>query len=99
MTGPAVVICVPDQFPLRRVTRCPTCDRRRRFAGLDAPWYGTTWTCCGCGDAWCDGERLPRPFRRAWRPAAVAAARDLWDRGRPRAEWRVWLREQIRGDV
>lgn len=57
---------------LRMVRHCPTCDKRRRFTGMEQLYYGPTWTCCGCGDSWSDGEQLPRPFARSWRAEAVA---------------------------
>lgn len=94
-----VVICAPDQFPLRRIAHCPTCKRRRRFAGLDAVWYGTLWTCCGCGDRWEDGEMLERPFQRGWRTRSIARAREVWAAGRPRAEWRLWIRTQLASET
>jgi hypothetical protein len=43
--------------------------------GLFAEWYGTTWTCCGCGDEWQDGEMLERPFAPGWRKRNVEYAR------------------------
>ena len=54
---------------------CPTCQRPRRMLGEHAEWYGTTWTCCGCGDSWQDGERLERPFAQGWRRRSVERAR------------------------
>jgi hypothetical protein len=95
-----VIVCRPDTFPLRRIFRCRTCKRRRRFAGLDAAWYGTTWTCCGCGDSWTDGERHPRPFRRGWRAEAKRRAKATWEEaGRyTRDDWRRWLKAEISGD-
>ena len=92
-----LVICRPELFPLRRITHCSTCNRRRRFAGLDAPWYGVTWTCCGCGDSWADGERLQRPFRRGWRAEAKKHAKAVWAEaaGRTADERRQWIREQL----
>lgn len=75
------IICRPDFTRLRAVKYCPTCERRRRFAGLAQEWYGTIWTCCSCGDAWEDGERLPRPFVRAWRQEYAAKAKRDWEQG------------------
>jgi hypothetical protein len=90
-------ICSPPKFPLRRIMRCPTCAQRRRFAGYDQAWYGPTWTCCGCGDSWGDGERLERPFRRGWRPDAIQRAKRIWDGAGAftRRDWHAWLIEQI----
>jgi hypothetical protein len=94
-----VVICRPDTFPLRRIMHCPTCGRRRRFAGLDAAWYGPTMTCCGCGDSWTDGEPCPRPFRRGWRKDAIAKAKQTWAdaAGKTRADHRRWLHAELHG--
>jgi hypothetical protein len=74
------------------------CKHRRRFAGLDAPWYGATWTCCGCGDSWTDGERHVRPFRRGWRKDAIAHARSIWDSaaGLTKRDHAEWLRDELR---
>ncbi len=49
------------------VNDCPTCERPRRMIGWHVEWYGTTWTCAGCGDKWADGERIERPFAPGWR--------------------------------
>ncbi len=54
---------------------CPTCERPRRMFGSFAEWYGTTWTCAGCGDQWSDGERHERPFAPGWRRRSVEYAR------------------------
>lgn len=76
MTGGA--ICGGYVFEARRVFHCPTCDRRRRFYGTFAHWYGWTWTCLACGDRWQDGERGERPFMRGWRAESMARARKGW---------------------
>lgn len=57
------------------VNHCPVCDRPRRMLGQHAEWYGTTWTCAGCGDKWADGERLERPFAAGWRRQNIERAR------------------------
>lgn len=62
----------------RRIVYCPTCDRNRRFVTMHQHWYGTTWTCCACGDSWADGERLTRPFSPGWRQKAAVAAKKRW---------------------
>lgn len=78
MTTP--IICRPPSFPIRRILTCPTEGRRRRMAGRDhGPYYGPTLTCLGCGDSWSCGERLERPFRRAWRRDEIAKAKQAWD--------------------
>ena len=50
-------------------------------------YYGTTRMCVGCGDAWEDGQRRPRPFRRGWRVDAVRRARRLWESALPSAAY------------
>lgn len=57
------------------VNDCPTCQRPRRMLGEHAEWYGTTWTCAGCGDAWSDGEMHERPFSPGWRAQSIQRAR------------------------
>lgn len=80
-TAPRIHINRPDTIALRRITYCPTCKQRRRFAAYEAFWYGATWTCLGCGDSWGDGERMERPFKRGWRQEAMARAGRLWAEG------------------
>ncbi|MDH6610254.1 hypothetical protein M2164_005889 [Streptomyces sp. SAI-208] len=92
MTTP--IICRPPSFPIRRILDCPTEGRRRRMAGRDhGPYYGPTLTCLGCGDSWSCGERLERPFRRAWRRDEIFKAKQAWDEaGRFTAdEYADWL--------
>lgn len=93
-----VIVCRPDEFLLRRERDCPTCGSSQRFAGRDAVWYGTTWTCCGCGDSWTDGERHPRPFERGWRKKAIAAAERTWEAAAAfdPAGHSAWLHAQAR---
>lgn len=79
-------VCRPRVVVFRTVRRCPECGERRRIVGQWAVWYGTTWTCCGCGDSWCDGERLPRPFEPGWRKRATRDARTLWRSALPRKD-------------
>jgi hypothetical protein len=90
-------LCRPDEFLFRRVMFCPTEQRRRRHSGRDAAWYGTTWTCCGCGDSWTEGERHPRPFQRGWRTKAITAARQTWEAAAAfnPADYSAWMREQL----
>lgn len=93
------IVCRPSVFLLRRITRCPVCERPRQFAGSDAAWYGTTWSCCGCGDSWTDGEMHPRPFARGWRKKAINAARRTWIEAiafDPR-EHKAWVTAEITG--
>lgn len=94
------VHCPPSVYE-RRVQFCPTCDCRRRFVGLVAVWYSTTWTCCGCGDSW-DGEsglRMPRPFARGWRQREIRLARQRWAEGLSPAEVRAWLADRLAEEV
>jgi hypothetical protein len=100
-TEPRINICRPATFPIRAILRCPTEKRRRRFATLDAAWYGPTWTCCGCGDSFADGERLRRPARRGWREEVKAHAKQVWNQaGRfTRAQHREWLAHELELDV
>lgn len=96
-----VVLCCPDIFPLRRIRHCPTCRRRRRFAGYDQAWYGPSLTCCACGDSWaCGGERLERPFKPRWRVDAATRARVTWDEaaGLTAADHLTWLRNGLQLD-
>jgi hypothetical protein len=93
-----VVICAPDSYPWRGIQFCPTCERRRRFAGFDQAWYGVTLTCLACGDSWSDGEMLERPFRRGWRDRARAEARKWWDRAAGMRQGHLaWIKDQLRG--
>lgn len=96
MTVP--IICRPPSFPIRRVLDCPTESRRRRMAGHDhGPYYGPILTCLGCGDSWSCGERLERPFRRAWRRDAIASARRDWETagGYTRDQYQAWLAAEL----
>jgi hypothetical protein len=92
-----VHICRPATIAVRRITYCPTCERRRRFAAFDALWYGPTWACLGCGERFGDGERLERPFKPRWREESKKRARELWDEAvrLSSPEHRAWLGEQM----
>jgi hypothetical protein len=75
----APTLCRPSAINVRKILDCPTCRRRRRFAGFDTPpWYGITLTCCACGDTWTDGERAERPFARGWRVKSAKKAKATW---------------------
>lgn len=63
----------------KRRKRCPTCRVRRTFVCFAYAWYGWHVTCLGCGDAWQDGEMMPRPFAPRWREKSIASARGHWD--------------------
>jgi len=82
-----VVICGPPQgIHTRVVIPCSTCEMPtvfvRRFMGA---WYPDLVTCSLCGDQWCEGERLERPFRRGWRAEQTARARTDLDTALPRS--------------
>ena len=64
----------PSQWKQVR-RRCPTCKRRTQFWGWFQEWYGWHITCLSCGDAWQDGEMLPRPFCPGWRRDRIVAAK------------------------
>jgi len=75
-----VILCGSELWgQWRRVILCPTEATRRRMVVRDHGWWGVTWHCCGCGDSWSDGERLPRPFMRGWRDKAITRHRAMWD--------------------
>jgi hypothetical protein len=57
------------------VNECPTCERQRRMLAQFQEWYGTTWTCAGCGDRWSEGEQHARPFVPGWRRENIEHAR------------------------
>ncbi|MFI8294054.1 hypothetical protein ACIGBL_33450 [Streptomyces sp. NPDC085614] len=73
-----VIVCRPRRYPIRRVLACPTCKTRRRMITHYEVWYGTSLTCCHCGDHWQDGELYRRPSRRGWRKEAAAKAAAEW---------------------
>jgi len=60
-----------------QLNHCPTCERDRRMLGQFQEWYGTTWTCAGCGDRWTDGEMHERPFQPRWRRKNIEYARKV----------------------
>lgn len=66
-----------------QVNPCPTCASEQPMVGAAQEWYGTTWTCLGCGDRFADGERLERPFAPKWREKRIVEARALLARGAP----------------
>ncbi|MFD8469042.1 hypothetical protein ACFV10_28540 [Streptomyces cyaneofuscatus] len=74
----SIIICQAPRFPIRRILRCATCKTRRRMLVVDNGWYGTSITCCHCGDTWQDGERALRSNKRGWRKEAAAKATTGW---------------------
>lgn len=97
----SVIVCRPQGMAVRRIAHCPTCERRRRFAGLHEIWYGITWTCLACGDSWGDGMRMQRPFQRGWRAKSRRRARALWDIGVRywSPEHRAWVDAELSAAV
>lgn len=78
-----VSICAPEPEIVQLLRlHCPTCERQRRFACFHYAWYGWHTTCLRCGDSWSDGERMDRPFERAWRPKVIRRAWDYYRRYR-----------------
>lgn len=75
MSEPRIHIHAPKGEYFAALNPCPTCQRPRRMLGWHVEWYGTTWTCAGCGDQWSDGERHERPFARGWRKKQIEYAR------------------------
>lgn len=72
-----VHIHAPPATHFAAVNHCPVCMRSRRMLGSHVEWYGTTWTCAGCGDKWSDGELHERPFAPGWRRQSIERARKL----------------------
>lgn len=95
-----VIVCRAAQFPIRRILECVTCKTKRRMLVHDEVWYGTTATCCHCGDSWQDGELYPRPTSRGWRKEAAAEATAGWlAAGRySAADHRAWVSRQLGDD-
>lgn len=95
--APVVAVCSPPAFLWRAIRNCPTCKQRRRFSGREQAWYGTTWTCCGCGDSWTDGEMHERPFKRGWRKGAIAHAKRTWDEAAAfkNIDHLTWIKEMV----
>jgi hypothetical protein len=74
------IVCGPSNDRLRKLyVRCPMCECITEMVWRDSGWYGDDMMCCRCGDSWCDGELIPRPFARGWRDRAVREHRRLWD--------------------
>jgi hypothetical protein len=69
----------------KRRMKCPVCERRTTFVCDAYEWYSGTITCLGCGDSWNEDGRMQRPFKRNWRPEAIAKARKHYNRWRDHA--------------
>lgn len=96
LIGPQVIICSPTSVLGWRITYCPTCERRRKMLVRSAVWYGDDLTCLTCGDAWQDGEMMPRPFRPRWRQDRVQSARSDLARALPPRQHRAAVMEMVR---
>lgn len=96
-----VIVCWSRYYTIRRVMRCATCKTRRRMLVQDEAWYGSTVTCCHCGDRWQDGERCLRSNKRGWRKEAAAKATAEWLAAGPydrTAHW-AWLAAETGVDL
>jgi len=77
------IVCTPTVTRIEKHRyRCPTCKTRTTFLCEFAEWYGWTKTCLRCGDAWDNGEMLPRPFKPGWRKESIEWAKQRWARRR-----------------
>ena len=65
----------PDRTEVKEIW-CPNCGASREMLAEHVPWYGWGLTCLSCGDAWEDGERLPRPFKPRWREESITRAQE-----------------------
>jgi len=92
-----VHICRPLTVWGRYIVWCPTCERNRSFVGMHQAWYDPIYTCCGCGDSWSGGQRLPRPFQRGWRPKSIKVAQDRWEDALEGLDLTEALRELMEG--
>lgn len=94
---PDVVVCgVGQNAYRRRVLPCPTCQRRTRHVEWwGGAWYGPTWTCVACGDAWSVDGRHERPFRRGWRQEARRRALAAWNAALSPAAYRAHVRADL----
>ena len=90
-----LVVCGARGVLWRTVRRCPTERVRRRMVVRDEPWYGATFHCCGCGDRWDEGGRLPRPAVRGWRRRAAADHKTMWSDASTREQAMIWLKQEI----
>lgn len=55
---------------------CPTCNKNSFMLGHHAMWYGTDWTCLGCGERFNEDGIVERPFMRGWRKKSIESA--MW---------------------
>lgn len=72
-----LVICSPTAWGRsRRVMRCPSERRRRRFVLIDNGWYGVDFLCCGCGNKWNEGFKYRKTKKQ--REKDAARYREMW---------------------
>lgn len=71
--GSAICSGQLDAVWLKRL-ECPSCDKRRFFVRELWQWYGVYDTCLKCGEKFCDGVQMDRPFCRGWRRGNIKAA-------------------------
>jgi len=67
-------ICRSPRILGRRVMRCGSCKRRRRFVDTFCGWWGGHVTCCTCGLQY--GEIMRARSKRQRAKAAEGARRD-----------------------
>ena len=92
----AIVCGSPVGVVRRKYLDCPVCERRTRFViRFGGAWYGSTGTCCRCGDSWQDGEQGERPFARGWRKEAIAIAQQEWVEAMTPREYEAAVRRDI----
>lgn len=96
--APGVIVCMGPRGPYMRALRpCPTKTGRIRrmvvsYGGL---YFGDDVTCLGCGDKWGEEGRYRRPFRRAWRTAAIEHATAMWRAAVPVAEYHAIVNAEL----
>jgi hypothetical protein len=87
--APGVIVCKSPATEYRRIVRCPSCRRRRRFLVRFEGWYGDRLTCTGCGNQWSDGYRMPLTRSAKKRAALIADAKARWATARPAAQYQI----------
>lgn len=66
-----------------RIFMCPVCKSDQRFLVTCYEWYSPTLDCLGCGDSWCEGERMERPFMRGWRKKKLTSLHKWIEENKP----------------
>ena len=87
------IVCSSPSTEYRRILRCPSCRKRRRFLVRFGGWYGDTLTCCGCARSWADGYQYPFTRSEAKRRRLREDAAERWKTARPASELRDAVRE------